>query len=279
MIEDRPYFPRHEPRHPWLIALAVVVALLACAAAWRYFTLDEQKVAVAPPKPPEEAPPAKVEPAPAPVEPSFVTRREPSVSLPSLEQSDAMVRNAISGLVGEKAFNNFVIPKDLVRRIVATVDNLPRSTAPRRVMPLNAARGAFLVTQSDAPLRIDAGNSLRYAPYVRVFEAVDARTLVRNYIDAYPLFQKAYEELGYPGKYFHDRLLEAINNLLDAPELNSPATLNRAKVLYEFADPDLEARSAGQKIMIRMGTDNELAVKAKLRELRRELLAAGEHRQ
>jgi Protein of unknown function (DUF3014) len=41
--------------------------------------------------------------------------------------------------------------------------------------------------------------------------------------------------------------------------------------MYEFADPALEARSAGQKIMIRMGSENAAKVKAKLREIRREV--------
>jgi len=50
------------------------------------------------------------------------------------------------------------------------------------------------------------------------------------------------------------------------------------KVLYEFADPDLETRSAGQKILLRMGKDNELRVKAKLREIRGALLAAAAKR-
>ena len=64
-----------------------------------------------------------------------------------------------------------------------------------------------------------------------------------------------------------------IDDLLAAPELNGPVKLAQPKVLYEFADPDLEGRSAGQKIMMRMGRDNELKVKAKLRALRRALVA------
>jgi hypothetical protein len=44
-------------------------------------------------------------------------------------------------------------------------------------------------------------------------------------------------------------------------------------VLYEFADPKLESRSAGQKALIRMGRDNATAVKDKLRELRSVLIA------
>jgi hypothetical protein len=44
-------------------------------------------------------------------------------------------------------------------------------------------------------------------------------------------------------------------------------------VLYQFADPELEGLSAGQKIMLRMGAENAAKVKAKLREIRRELSA------
>ena len=43
------------------------------------------------------------------------------------------------------------------------------------------------------------------------------------------------------------------------------------KVLYEFIDPELQARSVGQKIMIRMGHENSDQIKAKLREIRREV--------
>jgi hypothetical protein len=42
-------------------------------------------------------------------------------------------------------------------------------------------------------------------------------------------------------------------------------------VLYQYADPELESRSAGQKIMMRMGGENEAKVKAKLKEIRSEL--------
>jgi hypothetical protein len=38
--------------------------------------------------------------------------------------------------------------------------------------------------------------------------------------------------------------------------------------MYQFADPALESRSAGQKILLRMGAENAATVKAKLLELR-----------
>jgi hypothetical protein len=44
-------------------------------------------------------------------------------------------------------------------------------------------------------------------------------------------------------------------------------------VLYEFADPKLERLSAGQKILLRMGRENALKMKAKLREIRETLVS------
>jgi hypothetical protein len=46
------------------------------------------------------------------------------------------------------------------------------------------------------------------------------------------------------------------------------------RVLHQFADPRLEALSAGRKIMVRMGSDNAALAKAKLREVRRALTGA-----
>ncbi len=260
--------------YSWLLS-ALALVLLASAAGYYYYYLPRGPLQPSGPrKALEEASPAQTA-APVPqAQASFPVQAPADASLPSLDESDTMARQSIVGLLGDKAFNELVVPEQLVRRIVATVDNLPRATAPQRVMPLNPVPGSFEATGSDSDLSIDAANGLRYAPYVRVFESVDAHALVQRYVHSYPLFEKAYVELGFPGKSFNDRLLEAIDDLLAAPELDGPVKLMRPRVLYEFYDPDLETRSAGQKIMIRMGRDNELATKAKLREIRRELLAA-----
>ena len=71
---------------------------------------------------------------------------------------------------------------------------------------------------------------------------------------------------------FNDRLVEAIDDLLAAPAVTGPLKLTQPKVLYEFADARLEQRSAGQKIMLRMGSDNAARVKAKLAQFRREIV-------
>ena len=121
---------------------------------------------------------------------------------------------------------------------------------------------------------LDTANYARYAPFVRLAGTLQAEAVVAAYQRLYPLFQQAYEQLGYPDRYFNDRLIAAIDDLLAAPEIEGVVELTRPNVLYEFADPTLEARSAGQKIMIRIGPANARLLKGKLRELRA-LLATG----
>src|SRR5260221_1436589 len=259
--DDRPYIRPVRSFNPWLAVAAIGIAAWLGAFYFRYSL--EQPTAPAP----SAAPPPAV-PAPT-AEPAVRHALETpaSSSLPTLENSDSLLRDSAAGLIGKQAFSDLVVRTQLVRRVVATVDNLPRSTAPTRAMPFNPVPGAF-----------DGANFERYAPYVHVIEALDAHALVQGYARLYPLFQRAYEELGFPGKYFNDRLMEAIDDLVAAPELATPPNVLRSRVRYEFSDPDLETRSAGQKILLRMGPENAARVKDKLWQIRRELIAASSRR-
>jgi len=158
-----------------------------------------------------------------------------------------------------------------VRRIVATIDNLPRRKVALRLMPVKPVGGTLLATGGDAGA-ISPENAARYARYAAVVEMVDAKKLAAVYVQFYPLFQQAYQELGYPSGHFNDRLVDVIDNLLAAPAPGEPAKVVRPKVFYEFADPELEALPAGQKVLVRIGTANASKVKAKLREIRAEVV-------
>jgi hypothetical protein len=133
---------------------------------------------------------------------------------------------------------------------------------------VTAAPGQFRTINTGEDHTVRPDNAARYAAYVGLIRAANAEQLVTLYVRFYPLFQQAYEELGYPGAYFNDRLVYVIDHLLAAPDMPSDVKLVRPKVFYEFADLDLEARSAGEKIMMRIGRDNAAIVKAKLREVR-----------
>ena len=278
--DDRPYHLRTTSSDfPWALLFVAISAALA-AGAYYFYNYYSARDREAPPAASTVAAPAAPAPAkdadagPAVRHPLDMPPADAQASLPTLENSDTIARRSLVELVGGKAFNDFVVPDQLIRRIVAIVDNLPRPTAPRRMMPINPVPGAFTIERMGDESLVDQRNAARYSPYVGVLESLQASALVAAYVRTYPLFQRAYEELGFPGKYFNDRLVEAIDDMLAAPEASGPIRVVQGRVLYEFADPDFETRSAGQKVLLRMGTDNAARVKAKLREIRGELLTA-----
>ena len=276
--EERPFFRETRTGYVWWVFFLVLALAVGAALYYFWSKRDFLGLPSLASKPPAAAPAAPAEEAKPEAPQAQAPSAEPEKPLPSLEQSDAMMRDTVSALVGRKAFETMVYPSQLVRRIVATVDNLPRETAPRRVMPLEPVPGAFGASSEGEEIILGPANSQRYGAYVHVFEALDAGALARRYVESYPLFQRAYADLGFPNARFHDRLLAAIDDMLDAPTPAGPVKLVRPKVLYQFADPELEALSAGQKVMIRMGPENSNRVKAKLREIRRELVAAARAR-
>lgn len=267
--DDRPLFHAENraarARGPFLL----VVVLAALAGGGYYFWSTRGKEAPAPPTPevvtaPAPAPQTSAPPAEHPLE-NAATPTEP---LPALADSDVTLQDALAVLFGGPAFTRLFYPENIVRHFVAAIDNLPRRTVALRIMPIKPVGGPFLVAGREGSLVIHPDNAARYAPYVRALEAVDTRKLVATYIRLYPLFQQAYAELGYPSRYFNDRVFEVIDNLLAAPDVPASVALTQPKVMYEYADPELEKLSSGQKMMMRMGRDNEARVKAKLRDIK-----------
>jgi hypothetical protein len=224
------------------------------------------------------APPATVKTEPPPAAPAEPEIKHPlpgdiaETPLPPLDGSDPAIQNALTGLLGGKAVEQFVIPEQIVRHIVVTIDNLPEQKVAERLRPLKRTPGRFTVSGTESEPLLDPANYERYAPLVALMQTVDTRLLVDAYVRHYPLFQEAYESLGHPPEYFNDRLIEVIDHLLATPELDGPVALTQPGVQYQFADAELEQRSAGQKVLLRMGSANAAAVKNKLRELRSAIL-------
>jgi Protein of unknown function (DUF3014) len=196
---------------------------------------------------------------------------------PDMEHSDAALLAALPAAVGDAATKDYLEHDNMIRRIVVTVDNIPRQKIPVERRPVRRVGGNFVANGDELHATLDKANFARYEPYVAMVRNLDVNGFVKVYVRFYPLLQRAYENLGYPKGYFNDRLVEAIDVLLATPQLDGPIDLVRPNVMYQFADPALEARPAGQKLMLRMGPDNAAAVKAKLTELRAALIAARPH--
>lgn len=193
----------------------------------------------------------------------------PTEPLPKLDGSDSEISMAINSLIEGKALTGLFSFKSFIRHFVVTVDNMTNQKIPQRYVFTRRVPDKFAVIKQEFDTALlDSKNFKRYSAYVNLFDVVDSRKLLTVYVRFYPLFQEAYEALGYPGRYFNDRLIQVIDHLLAAPEIEGSINLVRPKVFYQFADPELESLSAGQKILLRIGYENALRVKSKLRELR-----------
>lgn len=266
---------QHRKRHwAWAIGIAVLMALVIIG-----LNLWQRSSTPATPTPtptPAPTPAPTPEPTPTPAAEAVIEHPVPPVPpptpLPALADSDTLAQQALAGLVGSALVKESFNTEQLIRRIVVTVDNLTRPKMTQRQSPLKPVAGSFSVTSSGTSsgtaTTISPDNARRYEPWVQVFSKLNMRQVASLYRQFYPLFQSAYEELGYPKAYFNDRLIAVIDHLLATPPAPAAAALVQPKVLYEYADPELEARSSGQKILLRLSPAQALKVKAKLKELR-----------
>lgn len=264
-------------RASWIL-LAILILAAGAFFAFRPMQTGQPPVPVAAPAGPPPAPSETPATMPAVIPDPMPLADAESVGepLPALDESDPEVREAAIGLLGEEYVEQLLTPVDIVRRAVVTLDNLPREKIALRLRVVPPLPGRFIASGDDEQWTvISAENFSRYTPWVKAFAAADTDQMLAVYSRLYPLFQQAYRELGYPDARFNDRVIAVIDDLLDAPEIDGPIRLVRPHVLYQFADPELEARSAGQKTLIRMGRENAALVKAKLREIRASISADG----
>lgn len=288
---DRPEFRPRRETPTGAIVVAVLVLLAAAFFGWRWYQQQQQQAAeptpvAAAPNDAPAPPPPPVAAAPTGPQNPVDALAPPDAALPKLAESDSRVMKALAELLGAKNAETFLRSDGIVHRFVTTVDNLAREQAPANAWPVQPTGQRFITEGQGEAQAISANNAARYNAIVLLAQSVDPAKAAAVYARLYPLFQQSYEELGYPGRYFNDRLIAVIDHLLQAPEPTGPVQVRlvevkgdvpsqRPWVRYEYVDPQLESMSSGQKIMVRMGLENERKVKASLRGLRQQI-ATGE---
>ena len=163
--------------------------------------------------------------------------------------------------------------QEQARRLVITVDNLPREHVPSQLRVTRGVPELLRVQKDGETITLDPSNYERYDRIISYVEKMDARKIGRLYAKFYPLLQRTYEETGFPEQRFHDRVLAALDDMMDAPRPTGPIRLVQPKVLYRFEDDHLESLSAGQKIMIRVGPDNAARLRKVLARVRAAIAA------
>ena len=201
-----------------------------------------------------------------------VEQEEPPFILPSLDNSDQLIREGAVNLTRHEGINRWLGPNDLIRKFVVFVDNIAEGRVARESVRVLTPEGSFTVRQvSEEVFILDEASYQRYNRIVEVIVSIDARRSAEFFMLLSPLFQNALQELGYPDRQFGDVVFKAIGRLLEAPIITKPVRLIRPVVMYEFEDPRLESLSPAQKQLVRMGPENTRMLQDHLRNIALEL--------
>jgi Protein of unknown function (DUF3014) len=265
-----------KPSTVWSVAL-VLLGLIVGGLYW--WQLESR---VVPPNPPVAS--AASAPAVAAVPsapPPSIPEPPATAAVPAQAAATppSTLAESLSETFGDKALLRWLNADALAHRVAVTVDTLARPHSPARFWPVHPTPGRFTTQVTGNVEVIAAANAKRYAEFVAWVETLDAKAVVALYRRLYPQLQRAYEDLGYPGRSFNNRVLAVIDHLLETPSVAEPIEVKLANVkgpiqpprpwvMVEFADEELEEKSSGQKLILRIGKDNAQRLKVKLRELR-----------
>lgn len=259
-------------------AVVVVVVLLAAATVYlgQPTEIDHPSAAVPLAQPTAEVVRPAVPPEPSVRETGFeVVSSEPEPELlPALSDSDSFVESWVAAQAGQEFSEALSWNSSLVQRLVATIDALPSAQLPPVLWPAQPPGGDFLVADGPEGQVISPLNKARYTPYLRVIEAIRPEALVQVYRRLQPLFQEAYQELGRGDVSFNDRLIEVLGHLMETPKPGSQPVIVPSEAVFIFTDIELESLSGGQKLLLRLGSDQSSIVLEKITELHKLLTDA-----
>jgi hypothetical protein len=260
----------------------IVVVLLLCGGAYYYFTSQEpvqpevlEVIELTDSLPSEplltevQIPETIVE-----VEPEIIAEGviAPQVEpLPTLSESDEFVNLKTIEIADGMKIEPLLVEENLVRHFVVFVDNLAQGELARKVSPLKPSNRVFTVSEITNKTYLNPDSYHRYDIYADLVSGLNEEQLTKTYQELTPLLSEAFKELGYGDMSFNDRMVEAIDIMLDTPIIDSPIELDGVSVNYQFVDPQLESLPNAQKLLIRMGPENSKKVKAALRKLKKNL--------
>ena len=176
--------------------------------------------------------------------------------LPSLDNSDAFVRDRMLLIKHKSELQSWLNTDDLLRRSASYLDGLARGNTLSKVFPLTPPEGSFAMHKDGETIWLNAGNYERYDSIVGVLTSFNMKSMGQLFHFMRPLLENAFAEMGYRPRQMDGIILQAIDNILATPIIVEPIRLTRDSVAYKFADPELEALLPVQKQLLRTGPEN-----------------------
>ncbi len=251
-----------------VIVIATVILVGAAVVLWWWYTSrgappNGGAGGAEPPGAAVDAVPA--DPAAAP-EPAAAEPPSTAPAAPDLLGSDTLVRDLVRGVSRHAEWLVWLASDELVTSFVRAVGAVAYDEPPQGSLePLRPDDG-FSVVRRGQRFYPAYTSYRRFDLAVDVFESIDAAGAGRAWQQLEPLFERAHDELGYPGE-FGDTLERAVTRLLATPMPESPPELRLRVISFEYVDPALEELEPAQKLLLRLGPENGDRVRTKVREL------------
>ncbi|HYV58169.1 MAG TPA: DUF3014 domain-containing protein [Candidatus Nitrosopolaris sp.] len=191
----------------------------------------------------------------------------PERPLPSLAESDPLVRELAGGLSTQPSMVSWLKTTGIIERLVAVVDNIESGESPRPNLGFLTPKGKFSTTARGGHVYVDSDSYARYDTIADVVSSLDTPRTVALYREVQPLCEEAYRALGHPQGDFDAALNGAIRTLLATPDVTGEVELRPKVISYAFLDPRLERLTDAQKHFLRMGPRNVRLIKGQLQAL------------
>jgi len=257
-----------------LIAILIGVAIAGGLLLTNSLPPDDLAPAPAPASQPEASPPAEVETLAEPEQtPVPETKPEPAPEparppLPSLQESDATVRDALADVPLGTAGQQFLLPSNIIERTTSVVYLMAQGEVPYKLMPIARPKATFPITDDGLQVTADPEGHARYDAFAVWIQSLDIESLLAAVDWLLPLFREAWSFYGESESSFDQAVLYALDLIIYTPEVEtSDARLFRKEAVWLYEDPALEALPPIQKQLLRMGSANASAIKAKAREV------------
>tara|TARA_R110002167_G_scaffold66677_3_gene188740 strand:- start:822 stop:1622 length:801 start_codon:yes stop_codon:yes gene_type:complete len=250
---------------------AIVLAIVLAVVFWP--SEPEPEPVIVMPEPPviiepviEEQPTMLIpEPVEEQPEPEIIPEPEP------LDISDGTIKTKLLTLSDYDTFARLLINDALLERFVIMTNTLAEDGIAANNRILVKPEKPFRTYRQADKEWIDPASFKRYAPYVEVLESLETASLLQLYQEYKPAIEKIFSEIGSPSDNFEEKLKDAIDVLLDTPEVPFPVEVYTESVMFKFKDSQLESLTAPQKQLLRTGPENMRRIKAKLREIKETL--------
>ncbi len=249
-----------------LVAALIIVGLEFGLPWWQARTSVEGTPGELAIQPDEPVAADNAETAPLVIEP-----RPIPASLPSLDDSDPSVVDALTGWPVEP---EWLGQGDLLRRLAALLDNAAQGNEPRKQLAFLLPGQGFSVVSVDGELQMSERSFARFDAYIDLLEAYPAEQSAAFLVLYAPLLDAALRELGRPDADSLALVRRSVANVVAVSIPQGGLALERTERGFKFADENVEAASELEKQLLRLGPENLARLQRYSRELVGQLTSA-----